>query len=154
MAHFRSFSAADLDSIWGLHNEALEDAGAHGGHGPWEADLRDIEGVYVLSGGAFLVADLEGSVVAMGGVVPRDGGAVAEIRRMRVAPAHQRRGIGRGLLAELERHAGAHGARRITLDTTEEQLAAQHLYESAGYAETGRRTMGRFTVIDYEKTLT
>ena len=41
----------------------------------------------------------------------------------------------------------------MRLDTTEEQLAARRLYESADYRETGRRVAGRFVFIDFEKTL-
>lgn len=50
--------------------------------------------------------------------------------------------------------AQALGCRAIHLDTTDEQIAAQRLYESAGSQETGRRQTDRFLFIDYSKTLT
>jgi hypothetical protein len=42
----RSFQPGDLETGWQLHDAALEDAGAHGGRGAWEDDLRDIRAAY------------------------------------------------------------------------------------------------------------
>ena len=90
----RSFCDEDADAVWHLHDAALEDAGAHGGRGPWEDDLRDIRGTYLDSGGDFLVGLLDGELVAMGGLLIR-AAEEAEIKRMRVHPEFQRRGFAR-----------------------------------------------------------
>jgi hypothetical protein len=42
---------------------------------------------------------------------------------------------------------------RVVLDTTTVQIAAQRLYESAGFAEVGRPPIDSFTVVRYEKRL-
>lgn len=138
--------------LWQVHDVALEEAGAHGGRGSWEDDLRDIRATYLDSGGDFLVGLIDGELVAMGGLLRRSPDK-AEIKRMRVHPDFQRRGFRRLLLERLEQRAQAIGCRVIRLDTTDQQTAARRLYESAGYRETGRRQTGRFLFIDFTKTL-
>lgn len=152
MFELRSFRVEDGEAVWGLHDLALDDAGVHGGRGPWEDDLRDIGGSYVEPGGAFVVAFAEGKLVGMGGLMRRSG-EEAEVRRMRVHPDFQRRGLGRRILDELEGRARELGFRAIRLDTTEEQVAARRLYEGAGYRETGRRRTERFAFVDFAKRL-
>jgi GNAT superfamily N-acetyltransferase len=119
----RSFRDDDAEAVWQLHDLALEEAGAHGGQGPWEDDLRDIHATYLDSGGEFLVGFVNGELVAIGGLVRRSPDE-GEIRRMRVHPDFQRRGLGRLLLERLEERAQALGCRMIRLDTTEQQTAA------------------------------
>jgi len=148
----RSFRSGDEEAVWRLHDEALVDAGVHGGHGPWEDDLRDIAGAYLDPGGDFVVALADGELVGMGGLRRRSEDE-GELRRMRVRPDFQRRGLGRLILGELEERAWAAGLRAIRLDTTEEQQAARRLYESAGYRETGRRRSERFVFVDFAKDL-
>ena len=152
MFRLRSFQSDDAAAIWRLHDAALDDAGVHGGHGPWEDDLRDIAATYLEPGGEFLVGLAGVELVGMGGLL-RHTSEQAEIKRMRVHPELQRRGLGRQILEELEARAQAHGYREIRLDTTEGQVAARRLYEGAGYRETGRRRQGRFLFIDYRKPL-
>ncbi len=152
MLELRSFRAGDGEAVWRLHDLALQDAGVHGGRGPWEDDLRDISGMYIDPGGAFVLAFAAGELVGMGGLM-RHSAEEAEVRRMRVHPDFQRRGLGRRILAELEERARGLGFRRIRLDTTEEQVAARRLYEGAGYGEVGRRSGERFAFIDFAKSL-
>ena len=66
------------------------------------------------------------------GVGSGDDG-VAEIKRMYVAPAARRQGLGRRLLEELEEKARELGYVRIRLDTGNRQPHAQAMYERAGY---------------------
>jgi len=153
MLSLRSCEPRDYDAVWALHHEALDGVGANAGPGPWDDDLRDIEKVYLHAGGDFLVGECDGAVVAMG-ALRRTGPDRAEIRRMRVSGAHQRRGFGRQLLEALERRALALGCTVVHLDTTSGQAAARRFYESAGYHEVGRGSEGRFEVIFYEKRLT
>lgn len=137
--------------MWRLHDAALEDAGVHGGRGSWEDDLRDIAGAYLDSGGEFLVALAGEDLVGMGGLMRRSS-TEGEIRRVRVRPDFQRRGLGRRILEALEERARELGMGTIRLDTTEEQVAARRLYESAGYRETARRNTERFVFVDFAKT--
>jgi ribosomal protein S18 acetylase RimI-like enzyme len=148
----RRFRDEDAEAVWRLHDTALEDAGVHGGRGPWEDDLRDIPAIYLERGGEFLVGFAAGELVGMGGLL-RHSAEEAEIKRMRVHPDFQRCGLGRLILERLEARARVLAFQMIRLDTTEEQSAARRLYESAGYEEQGRRRTGRFLFIDFSKAL-
>lgn len=132
----RRYEPSDAAAVWAVHERALrasplpfvEDA-------PADDDLRDVAATY-LEDGEFLVGAVD-DVVAVGGFQPRDGETV-EIRRMRVDPEHQRRGYGRRLLTALERRACDRGYATAALETHVDLTAAQALYESAGYEESGR----------------
>ncbi|GAA0447165.1 hypothetical protein Ade02nite_85380 [Paractinoplanes deccanensis] len=117
-------------------------------------DLADVEETFLAKGGDFLVAELDGHVVGMGGYRPDpDGGA--EVLRVRVHPATRRRGIGRALMTELEERAAGHGLTTMRLDTATNQPAAMAFYEGLGYREVGReRQPGwTWTLVYYVKAL-
>ncbi len=62
------------------------------------------------------------------------GGDVADVMTIAVAPLAQGRGLGRVLLAELERRAEARGAGHLLLEVRADNAAAVGLYERTGYA--------------------
>ncbi|HZD72181.1 MAG TPA: GNAT family N-acetyltransferase [Actinomycetes bacterium] len=82
--------------------------------------------------GVFLVARVAGRPVGCGALRRLDG-VTGEIKRMYVAPLARRAGVGRRLLAELERHARRLGLHRLVLETGERQPEAIRLYERAGF---------------------
>jgi DNA-binding MarR family transcriptional regulator/GNAT superfamily N-acetyltransferase len=84
--------------------------------------------------GLFLVAALRGEPVGCG-ALKFYGDQPTELKRMWVAEWARGLGIGRRLLAELERHAAAGGARVIRLETNKALSEAIGLYRSAGYRE-------------------
>jgi GNAT superfamily N-acetyltransferase len=84
--------------------------------------------------GAFLVAYLGGTPVGCG-AVRRIDPAVAEIKRMYVAPEARGRGVGRQVLLVLEAEARRLGATRLVLETGPRQPEALALYSRAGFAE-------------------
>ncbi len=84
--------------------------------------------------GVFGLIDPEGGFILMRIVAEE-----AEVLTLAVAPAVQRRGIGRALLAEAMVRTRAAGARRILLEVSEQNEAARALYGAAGFAEIGRR---------------
>ena len=55
------------------------------------------------------------------------------VRMLAVAPDAQGRGIGRALMDAVVAEARRLGRSRITLDTTDAMVGAQHLYESMGF---------------------
>jgi ribosomal protein S18 acetylase RimI-like enzyme len=148
----RRYREADHDAVWALHNLALNRVGAHGGNGAWDDDLHHVQEVYLDAGGEFLVGTLAGRIVAMGGISRVDGGR-AKVRRMRVHPDVQRRGLGSAILRALEARAAELGYRTLFLDTTTRQTAAQAFYTGHGYREVGRDRYGEFELILYEKEL-
>lgn len=111
--------------------------------------------------GVFVLAHLDGAAVAMGGWRAREAGehgladGDAELKRMYVVPAAQRRGVARAVLAELERTARAAGRVRMVLETGTEQPEAIALYTSAGYTPTTKFGLyrGEASSRCYAKTL-
>lgn len=84
--------------------------------------------------GIFLVVHVDGQPVGCGGVrmlAPERG----EVKHLWLRPAVRGTGLGRALLAELERRAAALGATEVVLDTNARLEAAQGLYRSSGYAD-------------------
>lgn len=84
------------------------------------------------SGEVYVVAYAGDRPVACG-ALRRRGGTLAEVRRMYVDRAHRRQGLGRAVLAHLERAAIQLGYRRLVLETGHKQRAAMRLYESCGF---------------------
>jgi GNAT superfamily N-acetyltransferase len=87
-------------------------------------------------GAAWLVVRADDDAVACGGLRPLTS-EVSEIKRMFVTASQRRRGHGRALLGELERHARAAGCARVRLYTTEVLVEARALYRAAGYRPVG-----------------
>jgi DNA-binding MarR family transcriptional regulator/GNAT superfamily N-acetyltransferase len=84
--------------------------------------------------GLFVVAALHAEPVGCGGL-KFHGRRPAELKRMWVAPAARGLGLGRRLLAELERLARENGVRTLRLETNRNLTEAIALYRSAGYVE-------------------
>ena len=148
----RRYVEADHARVLELHVLGLKQFEADTPRGSWDADVDDIEGVYLSKKGEFLVGELDGEVVAMGGFW-RKTEKVAELKRMRVHPEHQRRGYGQAILAALERRAKAMGYSSMFLDTLPIMAPARRLYTKNGFVQTGTKKIGRFEAILYEKAL-
>ena len=148
----RRFAADDASAVRALHDLAPNTVGAHAGRGPWDHDIDSIKATYLDDGGEFLVGLCDGRLVAMG-ALRHVTDAVAEIKRMRVPPAFERRGFGRLILTRLENRARELGYQQLRLDTTVIQTSAQRLYRSAGYRQVGRGQLAGFEVIYFEKSL-
>ncbi|MGW6280986.1 bifunctional helix-turn-helix transcriptional regulator/GNAT family N-acetyltransferase [Kribbella sp. NPDC055071] len=84
--------------------------------------------------GLLLMATLHGEPVGCGGL-KFHGDEPAEIKRMWVSPTVRGLGLGRRLLVELEREAGAHGAPAVRLETNRNLVEAIAMYRAAGYQE-------------------
>lgn len=69
----------------------------------------------------------------------QDEGFLAYLQTLEVAPAFQRRGVGRELLRLSEESARQAGALQIWLHVDEQNEAAVGLYESNGYLREGRK---------------
>jgi DNA-binding MarR family transcriptional regulator/ribosomal protein S18 acetylase RimI-like enzyme len=87
-----------------------------------------------LPAGLLLVATLHSEPVGCG-ALKLHGDEPAEIKRMWVSPDARGLGLGRRLLAELEREAGARGATVVRLETNQSLVEAIGLYRAAGYTE-------------------
>lgn len=148
----RRYTPADQPAVEHLHVFVLEQTGAYLGRGPWDDDMYAIEAAYLNNRGEFLIGEHAGQVVAMG-ALRRTSSTRAEIKRMRVHPAYQGRGLGQRLLNELEARARTLGYTTLHLDTSTLQIAAQKLYEKSGFRAVGREPLRHIEIILYEKEL-
>jgi NAD(P)-dependent dehydrogenase (short-subunit alcohol dehydrogenase family)/ribosomal protein S18 acetylase RimI-like enzyme len=113
---------------------------------PVHADYENLVGrgaVYVAREGQ----DLRGVLVAY----PVDGALFIE--NVAVAPAHQRRGIGRALLTFAEGLARRAGVRELRLYTNEAMTENLALYPRLGYVEAGRRLEAGYRRVYFHKEL-
>ncbi|CAM3666834.1 GNAT family N-acetyltransferase [Nocardioides zeicaulis] len=106
----------------------------YGGRDDSPIDPRDFEDPL----GRFFVGYLDGVPVATGAwrrspVHALGAETTAEVKRMYVVPAAQRRGIARRMLAHLETTAAAEGVHALVLETGIKQPEAIELYLSSGY---------------------
>ncbi|MCU1412381.1 MAG: N-acetyltransferase [Rhodoglobus sp.] len=84
--------------------------------------------------GVFLVVELDRADVGCGGIRSLGNGRF-EVKHLWLQPGVQGRGLGRALLAELERVAVGLGATELVLDTNASLDAAGGLYRSTGYVD-------------------
>jgi DNA-binding MarR family transcriptional regulator/GNAT superfamily N-acetyltransferase len=103
--------------------------------------------------GEILVAYLHNEPVGCGAVKHHRDDAWSEIKRVWVADSVRGLGLGRRLIGELERRAGAAGADVVRLDTHRSLTEATALYRSAGYREIGAYNDNPYAHHWFEKTL-
>jgi ribosomal protein S18 acetylase RimI-like enzyme len=152
MFTLRRYTPADRETVERAHIQVLQQTGAYLGRGPWDDDVYAIEEAYLNNQGEFLIGEWDGAFVAMG-ALRRTSPERAEIKRMRVLPEYQGRGLGQLILSELEARARALGYKTLHLDTSVLQTPAQKLYEKNGFREVGRDFYNGLEVILYEKSL-
>jgi putative acetyltransferase len=126
--------------------EVIEKALAEYGLG-WEPDgadrdVIDVEQYYLDRGGEFWVIEENGTIIGTSAYYPcifeaiqpgnSDEKAV-EIRKMYLQSTVRGQGLGKYLLAQLERAIFARGYREIRIETASILIAAVKLYESSGY---------------------
>jgi GNAT superfamily N-acetyltransferase len=95
------------------------------------------------SGGAVLVAELDGAVIAhlvltyerFGAFVREELRDHALVADLFVREAHRGRGVGRALIAEAERRAIARGMTRIALGVVHGNAAAERSYRRQGFTD-------------------
>ncbi|GGS97306.1 GNAT family N-acetyltransferase [Planobispora rosea] len=149
----RRYRWSDLESVWALHRICLAQVGLAPGDGVWyDDDFPRINEIYLADRGEFLVGEVSGRVVAMGGIRRVDD-ETAEMCRLRVHPEFQRRGYGARVVSVLEIRALELGYRRLRGDTTLNQHAAIELYRKYGWREIRREERGGCVVVYGEKEL-
>jgi ribosomal-protein-alanine N-acetyltransferase len=84
-------------------------------------------------------AEQDDRLVGYAAVLTPKGGTDADVLTIAVDRSARRTGVGRALLTRLLEAAAQRGARRVFLEVRDDNLAAQALYESEGFAAIGRR---------------
>ncbi len=147
----RRYQAEDNKEVKDLHYAGLAQFGA--AEDPYhDSDLDDIEGIYINNNGDFLVGTEGNEIVAMG-AVKKITTTRGEIKRIRVGREYQRRGYGQTILSRLVELAMELGYTELCLDSTDNNAAAQRLFEKCGFAETHRGKVGTYDLIFYIKKL-
>lgn len=131
-----------------------------------DSDLADVMGTYIAPGGNFWVATIANSsgdsdgkpdVVGMVALKKKaDGEGEGELCRMSVKREFRRFGVGRLLVAELERWAIKNEYKSISLWTGEEMTVAQQFYKAIGYEKKSERAIPEdpnVTVFEFVKQL-
>ncbi|WP_246342867.1 GNAT family N-acetyltransferase [Actinomadura verrucosospora] len=168
----RRYRARDHATVLALHREGLAQVGLRPGDGVYyDHDFFRMEDIYLRNDGEFLVGEVDGLIVAMGGLRRADlvpGGRArafggyapgdpvldaVEMVRLRVRPSAQRRGYGAAVVSALEERAAEYGYRVLRGDTTELQAPALALYRKFGWRETRREVIGGIVNIYIEKRL-
>ncbi len=138
----RTYLPNDSSAVWELHMEGLLATGADGykRDSKWDEDVRHIQEQYLQPGSHFWVVEDAGQVGLIAcSAVRRIDDTTGEIKRMRVTKSRRRQGIALLLLEIAEAFCARQGYKRIVLDTTDRQVAAQQLYLRNGYIETGSK---------------
>lgn len=137
----RSFKPSDLPACRKLYIEGL--IGGKIAENDTGLDIDDIEAAYMnVPGCHFWVAELPGGeVVGMIGVQQHDEG-VGEIRRLRVAKEHRRKGIGGALVETAVKFCQEKQYLKVTLDTFMEREPAIKLFEKFRFRHSRSRTLG------------
>ena len=145
--HIRSFRREDLPACTRLYREGL--IGGRIAENDTGLDIDDIEQAYMNHRGShFWVAELDGDgngggpqLVGMIGVQGHEQNS-GEIRRLRVAHEHRRRGIGSALLETALKFCHDYGYLKITLDTFMEREPAVRLFEKFHFRHGRTRRVG------------
>ena len=141
----RDYEQGDQDAVWQLHVDGLKQTNSFVEDPTLDEDLNRVVDVYR----EFLIATIGNEIVGMGALREVDS-QTAEIKRMRVTPAQQRKGIGSQIIDRLLSSAKQLGYEKVILDTSENQEGAQHLYEKKGFTESKRSMRGELENIHYE----
>ncbi|NGM69032.1 GNAT family N-acetyltransferase [Natronolimnobius sp. AArcel1] len=164
----RRFRPADASRVRNLHEAAMRDIGAYLEDVP-DDDLENVTETFLERNGEFLVGEVDGQIVAMGGYQLLESDhyitnflselpeTTIVLTRMRVDPAHQRQGYGSRIYTALEKRARECGYTTIVLDTMASQAAARGLYETNGFEKVCREQLevsdDSFEMLVYRKQL-
>lgn len=121
----RTLTDADLDAV-----TALWEATEHLGSVP----AADVARVRAATPELVLVAEDDGEVVGV--VLGSDDGRRGWISRLAVWPSHRRRGVGRALVAELERRLAARGCPQVNLLVLAGNDGGRATWDALGYEST------------------
>ncbi|HEV2293986.1 MAG TPA: GNAT family N-acetyltransferase [Tepidisphaeraceae bacterium] len=144
----RSFKRDDLPTCSKLYREGL--VGGRIAENDTGLDIDDIEQAYMNSPEShFWVAQGDdGEVWGMIGVQGHEEG-VGEIRRLRVAQEHRRRGIGSALVEQALKFCKDRGYIKIALDTFMEREPAIRLFEKFHFRHSRTRQVNSKEILHF-----
>lgn len=108
---------------------------------PWNDPRKDIRRKLEVRPDLFLVGLVDGEIVAT--VMVGYEGHRGWINYLAVAPDHQRKGLGRIMMGEVERLLRLEGCPKINLQVREDNAAVIKFYESLGYSVDKAVSLGK-----------
>lgn len=131
--HFRDSDAeafAQLNLRWIKESFGVEESDSK--------QLKDPQGTILSPGGTIAIAELDGTVVGCGALIPphhrpKDGLNWFEIVKMATSPQAQGKGVGGQVLDFLIEEARQQAGEAIWLETNDMLTAATRLYERKGF---------------------
>lgn len=148
----REYQPADHEAVVALNRYGLAAAGVPEDSDIYAGDLGGAGDAYQGERSTMLVGELDGTIMAMGGLREIDSTS-CEILRMRVRPEHHGRGFGRAILAALEDRGRQLGYTRAELITGPDQHPAIDLYTNSGYEQIEIEQYGDLTGVRMAKPL-
>ena len=152
----RQFQDGDTEALYSLHIRGLQQSKGFiddpEGRKVFDKDFLDLRAHYLDNRGEFLVAESDGRIVGMG-ALQKVNDSTGEIKRMRIEPEFQGKGLGKTILERLMVRAKELGYKKLILDTSTNQIPAQRLYESYGFKEYKRAPLYDLEMIYYEKEI-
>lgn len=135
----RSFRPADEAAVIALWQ-------ACGLTRPWNDPARDIARKLLVQPELFLVAEVEGSVVAS--AMAGYDGHRGWVNYLGVAPAWRGRGFARALMARVETELLALGCPKLNLQVRADNAAALGFYAALGYGQDAAVSLGKRLIPD------
>ena len=161
---FRKATLDDVLAIVDIRSAAASELGRQFGEGPWSraASERGVSAGFRQSM-VWLAFDRDVAVGTLRLSTRKpwaiDRGFFTPVNRplyltdMAVHPTHQRRGVGRALLAEAELVTLAFPAQAIWLDAYDAPAGASAFYAACGFREVGRRAYRDVPLVYFERRL-
>ena len=128
----------DLDAVRRIFMAYAQSLSVDLGFQDFEAELQSLPGDYAPPRGALLLARVDGQVAGCCALRPLDNvdyANASEMKRLFVAPAFRRLGLGRLLAEAILDAARLADYSCVLLDTLSEMETARALYEDLGFAE-------------------
>lgn len=125
----RDYRRSDFESMWELDQQCFEPGISY--------SRSELRAFLSRKTAETIVAERQGRVVAFV-LGLRRGPTEGHVITLDVAASARRQGVGRRLLAELERRFRAAGARRVLLETAVANTSAIAFYERLGYRKVAR----------------
>lgn len=118
----------------------------------WHGDLARIKDEYLESGGAFLLWLDEGKLAGMGGL-QRVNDTTANVKRVRVHPDYQRKGLSEEILTEIEKAARRRNYRKLMSNAAKGNLPAERMLRKAGFVAVEEKQFFSVLCTVFEKEL-
>lgn len=148
----RRYRPVDYQGLLSFLNSALSEMGYDFLPDGKDADIRDINYVYIKNRGSFHVVDYHGEIRGCVGV-KRLSDEIAELKRLYIARECRGLGCGRVLCINAIEDARNFGYKFLRLDTTMKSQAALALFRKLGFYEIARYNSDPFAEVFMEKTL-